>query len=128
MTKYPSNITPDTIVSLTAHCFDVSEGDIFRKDRTERFVVARQVAYWLVRKYLALSYPQIGEYFGRHHSTIIHGCREIDVISRDSRLGKCVVALCEVLNEQQVYYANELRTSPPVSDRPGAEAEDDSER
>lgn len=37
----------------------------------------RQIAYYLGREITGLSYPQIGRYFNRHHTTVMAGVRRI---------------------------------------------------
>jgi chromosomal replication initiator protein len=62
-----------------------------------KFVVPRQVAMFICRKYLKQSFPEIGETFEgknhatgkKDHSTVIHSCRKIDsLLSKDQDLRK----------------------------------------
>ena len=43
--------------------------------RAASLVRARHLAMYLARKYTTLSYPELGEAFGRHHTTILEACR-----------------------------------------------------
>lgn len=54
----------------------VSYDDILSKSRKARFVKARRELCFILRTYLHLSYPQIGEIINRDHTTIIHAVRE----------------------------------------------------
>lgn len=51
--------------------------DELRSDiRTAKLAEARQAAYWLIRTASKASYPQIGAYFFRDHTTIMHGAQK----------------------------------------------------
>lgn len=50
-----------------------------KHNRWKSFVEARQIAYWFMHHFTALSYPQIGQMIGgRDHSTIMYGVKKID--------------------------------------------------
>ena len=42
------------------------------KRRSKNVAVPRQLAMYLCRRLMNASFPQIGELFGRDHSTVIH--------------------------------------------------------
>lgn len=68
----------ETIITYTAAAHDLSPDDITGHARDTATVAARQVAMHLMRRLTDLSYPQIGHLLGgRHHSTVIHGCRRV---------------------------------------------------
>ena len=46
--------------------------------RSEQVCFVRQTAMYLARELTNLSWNQIGAYFARHHSTVIHAWRETD--------------------------------------------------
>lgn len=48
------------------------------KKRAARINHARQVAMFLAREMTEASLPQIGEHFGRSHTTVLHGCNKIE--------------------------------------------------
>jgi chromosomal replication initiation ATPase DnaA len=49
---------------------------ILSRKRPERIVVLRQIAYFLARK-KGYTFQDIGDVFGRHHTTIMNGVRKI---------------------------------------------------
>jgi len=59
---------------LTAVCghFSVRPIDLRSKRRSKNVVVPRQLAMYLCRRLMSVSFPHIGELFGRDHSTVIH--------------------------------------------------------
>ena len=53
--------------------FGLSLSELKSKRRTQNLVVPRQIAMFLTRRLVNISYPSIGEQFGgRDHSTVIH--------------------------------------------------------
>ena len=71
--------TAEDIIAFTARFYGVHLVDMFRRVRKKEFVLPRQVAMYLLREHLKLSFPAIGGFFGsRDHSTIIHAYRKIE--------------------------------------------------
>lgn len=53
--------------------FGLSLNELKSKRRTQNLVVPRQIAMFLTRRLVNISFPAIGEQFGgRDHSTVIH--------------------------------------------------------
>ncbi len=70
--------TPKKIIEAVANFYDVKLSSLSEKDRKREVVHPRQVAMYLLRRELNLSYPSIGEKFGkRDHTTAIHACEKI---------------------------------------------------
>lgn len=65
------------IVEAVAVHYHLSASAIYDLGRTPRPSRARQVAMFLIRSKLKLSYPRIGKFMGRDHTTIISACRAI---------------------------------------------------
>jgi hypothetical protein len=68
----------DGIVNATAELLDLDTADLLGRSRRQPIAYARQLAYWAAREVTALSLPELGRYFGRHHSTVHHGAAEIE--------------------------------------------------
>jgi len=72
------NITAADIIKNVAECFNFSVPDLINRSRKQEVVAARQIAMYLLREILKLSYPSIGEKLGkRDHTTAIHACEKI---------------------------------------------------
>ncbi len=72
------NITPQEVLKTVADFFEVSSHDLMNKGRKKEVVEPRQIAMYLLRDTLKLSYPNIGERIGkRDHTTVIHACEKI---------------------------------------------------
>ena len=49
-------------------------GELFEQTRTQHIAFARQIAMYSFRELLAWSFPRVGAYFKRDHSTAMHAC------------------------------------------------------
>jgi chromosomal replication initiator protein len=82
------------IVGLVSRGFNLAPEDILGTRRKPDFVLARQVAMYLCRRKLGLSYPELGKAFGRDHSTVIHAIKKIQALPQtDKVLHKLVTDL-----------------------------------
>lgn len=64
------------ILAVVERYFGFESGDVvFDSSRSKTRVMARQLAMLFVRDRLGWSYPEIGEVFGKDHTTVIMGCR-----------------------------------------------------
>ncbi len=62
----------EAIQRAVADFFHIRLADLKSKKRTQHIAFCRQVAMYLCRKLTSSSFPNIGEHFGRDHSTVIH--------------------------------------------------------
>lgn len=75
----PKHISPKTVVERTAKYFQVSIDEIMGPKRDKDIVVPRQVAMYLLRSELHLSFPKIARELGRKdHTTAIHSVEKIE--------------------------------------------------
>ena len=75
----PSHITPKQIVDRTAKHFQIDATDIKSPKRDKHIVVPRQIAMYLLRSELHLSFPRIATELGRKdHTTAIHSVEKIE--------------------------------------------------
>lgn len=68
-------IIVDHAVRTAATLFDVTVDDLYGTDRTPRTVQARKATIAALRHLHELSYPELGIWFDRHHTTILHAHR-----------------------------------------------------
>lgn len=75
-----------TVQSLVAKHYGLRAKDLRSASRSPRIAVPRQIAMYLTRRHCELSYPEIGQRFGRHHTTVLHACRRVEsqALVRDS--------------------------------------------
>ncbi len=76
--KPRQQITIPHIIDTVADTFNMESTAITGKKRAARINHARQIAMFLAREMTEASLPQIGESFGRSHTTVLHGCNKIE--------------------------------------------------
>ncbi len=70
-------LKPEKIVQAVAESFGIRLEDIFGKSQSREFVTPRQLAMYLCRQTLKMSFTKIGDYFKRDHSTVMSGIRRV---------------------------------------------------
>lgn len=71
-------ITPPTIMAVTAEFFGVTIDDLCGPGKTKALAQARQIAMYLCRELTDSSLPKIGQYFGgRDHTTVMYADKKI---------------------------------------------------
>lgn len=79
----PKHISAKQIIERTAKYFSVSMEDILGPKRDKDIVVPRQVAMYILRSELHLSFPKIARELGRKdHTTAIHSVEKIEKESK----------------------------------------------
>lgn len=93
------NITPQEVLKTVAEFFEVSQHDLVNKGRKKEVVEPRQIAMFLLRDLLKLSYPHIGDRIGkRDHTTVIHACEKMSKeINNNPQLNRKVLLIKERL-------------------------------
>lgn len=71
----PLHLSPLPIIDAVAAVYGVSRSDLLRHDRRPRLVEPRQLAVSLVRQLTSYSFPELGKFFRRDHSTLIYAVR-----------------------------------------------------
>ena len=75
----PQRITAKQIIDKTARYFDLSVDEMCSPKRNKHIAIARQIAMYLIRAELHLSYPAIASHLGRKdHTTAIHSIDKIE--------------------------------------------------
>ncbi|MCU0291568.1 MAG: chromosomal replication initiator protein DnaA [Thermoanaerobaculaceae bacterium] len=74
------HVTPAEIIRFVAHHYGVKVADLKGRDNRRSIAFPRQIAIYLIREILNLSYPEIGKVFNKHHSTIIYS---VDAIAKE---------------------------------------------
>jgi len=64
--------TPADIIRFVAHHYGIRVADLKGRSNRRSIALPRQVAMFLIREILELSFPEIGKIFSKHHSTAIY--------------------------------------------------------
>ncbi len=85
-----ATITIDDIQRLAADHYRVRVIDLKSKNRSQPLVIARQIAMYLIKKYLDKSLVEIGRAFGgKDHTTVINAIKRVESqLHKDSDLKK----------------------------------------
>ena len=76
--KKQSNITVEKILEVVSKKYGVSIAELKSKTKVSNVTNARQIAMYIMRKRLDLSFPKIGSVFNREHSTVIPSVEKIE--------------------------------------------------
>lgn len=72
-------ISFDKIQKVIVTHFNIKISDLKSKKRTKTLVIPRQIAMFLCRDMLRISFPEIGRLFGgKDHTTVIYACKVIE--------------------------------------------------
>ncbi len=95
----PRHITAKHVVDKTAKHFQIDTKEILSPKRDKHIVLPRQIAMYLLRSELRLSFPQIAHELGRKdHTTAIHSVEKIDkAIKLDFVIREQVSAIRDIL-------------------------------
>lgn len=90
------NITTAVIIDEVEKYYHLPQGSLKTKKRSNDVAYPRHIAMYLAREVLGESYPQIGEEFGRDHSTVMSAVRKVKKnLSGDTELAEKLNELVE---------------------------------
>ncbi len=93
-----TSLSAGQIIDAVCGHFGLTQEEILSAGRRHELVFARQVAMFLCRKHLGLSFPELGRAFGgRDHSTALYSCRKIEQLQRDD---KSIKSMLQALTEK----------------------------
>ena len=87
----PEPIKIENIISEVGRVYNVSESDILSNRKTSPLALARQVAMYISRETTDLSFKEIGECFGKDHTTVIYNVKKIEEWLKDKPYQKELV-------------------------------------
>ncbi|MGB0219871.1 MAG: chromosomal replication initiator protein DnaA [Sinimarinibacterium flocculans] len=83
LAAYERMVTIDNIKRTVASYYNIRVGDLNSPRRTRSLARPRQVAMALAKELTQHSLPEIGEAFGKDHTTVLHACRKISALRQD---------------------------------------------
>lgn len=84
-----SELSLEAVVDLVCRSFQLSPSQLASRSRRQDLVVARNTAFYLLRKHTDMTLEEIGERFNRRHSTVLKGITGLErEMSRQSPLGR----------------------------------------
>jgi chromosomal replication initiator protein len=102
LTKSIDTVTPETILQTVCRLFSIDKSDLLGSSREKNVALARQIAFWLCKHELDLSYPVIGKLFGgRNHTTVMHGYNKIqELLENDHKIKDKIILAKKILSKQ----------------------------
>ncbi len=76
-------ITVEKIISEVARSYNVSENEILSSRKKANLVLARKAAMYITREITQLTYEEIGEAFGRDHTTVLYNVQTTEKFLQD---------------------------------------------
>ena len=85
-------ISSEFIKETVAKYFSIDKDELSGTKRSNDIAFPRQIAMYLCREVIGMSFPQIGSEFGnRDHSTVMHGYNKISKEMKDKNSTKLIV-------------------------------------
>ena len=96
------NINPNHVITSVADFFEVSPSDLTGRCRQKSIVEPRQIAMYLLRDILGLSYPDIGQKLGkRDHTTAIYAYSKLaEEINKNQDLNQKILAIKDIIYKE----------------------------
>ncbi len=96
------NVSPAQVIKAVADYFQVEVADLTGRCRKNTIAEPRQVAMYLLREVLGMSYPSIGEKLGkRDHTTAIYAYNKLSKeVSKDQNLNQKIIAIKDIIQKE----------------------------
>lgn len=96
------NVSPTQVIKAVADYFQVEVCDLTGRCRKNTIAEPRQIAMYLLREILGVSYPSIGEKLGkRDHTTAIYAYNKLSKeISKDQNLNQKIIAIKDIIQKE----------------------------
>ena len=83
LARTDSAITLSDIEATVAAYFGVTPADLHSSRRTRTVSVARMVTMYLARHHTQMSFPEIGKFMGKNHSSVVLACQRMESLLAD---------------------------------------------
>lgn len=90
--------TPKLVIEAVASYYDLTPDALTGKRRDRKTTLARQMAMYIIREYIASPLTEIGRIFNKDHTTVLYGCSKIaSEMSINEHLSKAIETICSGL-------------------------------
>jgi chromosomal replication initiator protein len=95
-----ANVSLDNIIRVVADYFSLSISDIKGKKRHRGIVLPRQLAMYIARELTEYSTTEVGQAFGRDHTTVMHSYRQVeDMLRTNPTLSTNINSIIQMVRE-----------------------------
>lgn len=109
-------IRMNLVMRIGARYFNMSQSELVSAARSTKYITPRHIIMYLAKELTNLSFPQIGAWFNRDHSTIIHGHDKIaEMIKNNNQIKKYVdeiTILCQKQAMEEHKRIEEIKKCP----------------
>ena len=97
------NISPNQIISSVSSFFEISPNELIGRGRKKEVVEPRQIAIYLLRDMLKMSYPYIAEKMGkRDHTTAIYAYEKMSKsIEKNTDLNQKIIMIKDLVYKSE---------------------------
>jgi chromosomal replication initiator protein len=101
--KTNASVTPNQIIKAVSEFFEISADELIGRVRSKEFIEPRQIAMYLLRDTLNMSYPIIAQKIGkRDHTTAIYACKKIALdITKNPSLSEKILLIKETVEKAE---------------------------
>lgn len=109
-------IRMNLVMRIGSRYFNMTQAELVSQARSTKYITPRHIVMYLAKELTNLSYPQIGAWFNRDHSTIVHGHDKIkDMIKTNNQIKKYVeeiTVLCQKQAMEEHRRIEEIKKCP----------------
>lgn len=92
-------VTKERIRAVVAEHYGVTEEDLRSPKRNKEYTLPRHIACYLIREMTGASFQQIGRFFDRDHTSIMHGINKIrEEVNANNQLAATIAFLKTKIN------------------------------
>lgn len=88
----------DSLLDTVSRYYKITTNELVGKCKTGQIALARQIAMYLARDVLNMTYANIGKYFKKDHSTVVSNCKKVTaLIEKDENVKKAITKIKAIL-------------------------------
>ncbi len=89
------------LLKLVCSCYGISDEQLHSRSKRQEYVMARNTAYYLIRKHFTLTLQDIGDKFNKKHSTISKAITHVEEeITKKTKLGSQFLHTINAIEER----------------------------
>lgn len=93
-------LTPALIAKSVSKYYDLKPEELKGSSRKQKISQARQLAIYLSRELIQMSYESIGDFFDKKHTTVLYSCEQVEEkLKNDTKLRQSVDEIKEMLKD-----------------------------
>ena len=104
MARENSTLSLEEVVELVCRSYKLTPSQLASRSRRQELVMARNTAYFLLRKHTDMTLEEIGSRFNRRHSSVLKGITSLErEISRQSPVGRQISHTVRMIEKNSLH-------------------------